>query len=110
MTQSDVRKAIAEEFAKGAEPAWRDWWRDYGDSVINAIDAAGFEVMHGFAKLDLGPNDILVVRVKEGPISNEVSERLHRHVREVLNAAGLKNEIAVVDSTLALEVIHKEVT
>lgn len=54
-------------------------------------------------RLELGPNDIVVIQV-EGRISDEAAERIKTAFGE---GVGLKNKIAVVESTMKFGVIRK---
>jgi hypothetical protein len=62
------------------------------------------EFIH-ITKLNLKPDQILLVRANTYCLSEGVRDRIHTYVRNTLDAAGFDNQVLVIDKDYSLAVI-----
>lgn len=72
--------------------------KDYATRIMKAAEEVDFRI----AKLDLGPHDYLVVKVK-GRLTMEA----HAHLRDSFSQIGIKNRVLVMDDQLDLAVLTR---
>lgn len=58
------------------------------------------------SKLDLKPNQILVVQANVNTLAYRIHQRLFHMFREYLDSLGLDNEVIVIDRSIDLSVVE----